>query len=304
MTLTVGVDVGGTKLAAGVVNAEGVVVARSEVPTPTSDAQALIAAVVEAVGALAATHDVAGVGLGVAGLVDEAGEIVRSASHLPLANEPLAAAVSAAVGLPVVMDNDANTGGWAEARFGAAAGHADAVFVAVGTGIGGALIVGEQLRRGAYGAAGEIGHLIVERDGRSCPCGSHGCWEQYASGRAFVRVARAAGFEVEHGAAVSAAAAEGDEQALAVFDEVGTWLGIGIASLVAVLDPSVVVVGGGLSATGELLLAPTRRSFLRNLTASGRRPEPLLVLAELGPQAGLIGAAELVRVRLADSAQS
>jgi len=295
VTLTVGVDIGGTKLAAGVVDAMGAVLARTEVPTPTSATSALVASIVDSVTALAAQFTVSGVGIGVAGLVDEAGEIVRSASHLPLQDEPLRKTVSDLVRLPVVVDNDANAGGWAEATFGAAAGSAEAAFVAVGTGIGGALIVGGQVRRGAHGAGGEIGHFIVERDGRPCPCGSRGCWEQYASGRAFVRAAREAGFETEHGSTVTAAARAGDDRALQVFDEIGTWLGIGIAGLVAVLDPETVVIGGGLSATGDLLMAPTRRSFEDYLTARGRRPEPNLVLAALGPDAGLIGAADLAR---------
>ena len=295
MTLTVGVDVGGTKVAAGVVDADGRVVDRTEMPTPTNDSAELLAAITDTARGLLASHDATAVGVGVAGLVDREGEIVRSASHLSLRDYPLREAVAAAVGVPVVLDNDANAGGWAEARFGAASGCSDALFVGVGTGIGGALVIGGQLRRGAHGTGGEIGHLIVERDGRPCPCGSRGCWEQYASGRAFLRAARKSGFEVEHGSAVTVAARAGDERAIQVFDEIGTWLGLGIAGLVAVLDPEVVVIGGGLSAAGDLLLAPTRRAFEDYLTARGRHPEPSLVTAALGPDAGLIGAADLAR---------
>jgi glucokinase len=298
MTLTVGIDVGGTKLAAGVVDADGAMVSRVEIPTPTADSAELLDAIVGTARDFASSHDIVAVGVGVAGLVDELGATVRSASHLSLRNEPLRDAVAAALGLPVVIDNDANAGGWAEWRFGAARGHSDALFVAVGTGIGGALVVGGQLRRGAHGTAGEIGHIVVERDGRACPCGSHGCWEQYASGRAFLRDAREAGFEVEHGSAVTAAARAGDERAQAVFAEIGTWLGLGIASLVAVLDPSVVVVGGGLSAARDLLLDPARIAFENYLTARGHRPEPEIVLAGMGPDAGLIGAADLARAGL------
>jgi glucokinase len=298
MTLTVGIDIGGTKMAAGVVDADGMIVARVEIPTPTSDSAELLAAIIETARNFARSHDIAAVGVGVAGLVDEYGATVRSASYLSLRNEPLRDEVASAVGLPVVVDNDANAGGWAETRFGAARGHSEALFVAVGTGIGGACVVGDRLRRGAHGAAGEIGHIIVERDGRPCPCGSRGCWEQYASGRAFVRAAREVGFELEHGSPVTAAARSGDERALDVFHEIGSWLGLGIASLVAVLDPSVVVVGGGLSAAGELLLAPTRTAFVDHLTARGHRPEPDVVLAALGPDAGLIGAADLARAGL------
>lgn len=294
-TLTVGIDIGGTKMAAGVVDDAGDIVARLQIPTPTAHGDELLAAIVETALGFSRTHDVAAIGIGVAGLVDERGVSVRTASHLSLRNEPLRDEVAAALGLPVVVDNDANAGGWAEWRFGAAAGHSDALFVAVGTGVGGALIVGDKLRRGAHGAAGEIGHVIVERDGRSCPCGSRGCWEQYASGRAFMRLARDAGFEATHGSEVTAAAEAGDRDAIKVFDEIGTWLGIGIAGLVAVLDPAVVVVGGGLSAAGDLLLAPTRLAFEDYLTAREHRPEPSLVPAALGPDAGLIGAAELAR---------
>lgn len=295
MTLTVGVDIGGTKVAAGVVDADGDVIDRVELPTPTSDSAELLAAITDTARGFLAAHDAKAVGVGVAGLVDRAGEIVRSASHLSLRDYPLREAVAAAVGVPVVVDNDANAAGWAEARLGAASGCTEALFVGVGTGIGGALVIGGELRRGAYGTGGEIGHLIVERDGRPCPCGSRGCWEQYASGRAFVRAARTAGFDVDHGSEVTAAAEAGDETAVGVFDEIATWLGLGIAGLVSVLDPEVVVVGGGLSAAGNLLLAPTRRAFDDYLTARGRHPEPRIVVAALGPDAGLIGAAELAR---------
>jgi len=295
VTLTIGVDIGGTKLAAGVVDADGRVIERSELPTPTTDSAKLLAAVTDIARRFLSSHDARAVGVGVAGLVDRDGEVVRSASHLSLRDYPLRAAVAAAVGVPVVIDNDANAAGWAESRFGAASGCSEALFVGVGTGVGGALVIGGQLRRGAHGTGGEIGHLIVERNGRPCPCGSRGCWEQYASGRAFLRTAREAGFEVEHGSAVTTAARAGDSTAMQVFDEIGTWLGLGIAGLVAVLDPEVVVIGGGLSAAGDLLLAPTRRAFEDYLTARGHHPEPRLVVAALGPDAGLIGAADLAR---------
>jgi glucokinase len=293
--LAVGIDIGGTKIAAGVVDPDGQVLTRREVPTPVSDRQVLVDAISGLARDLAAEHPVQAIGVGVAGLVDREGATVRFAAHLPLRDDPLRQEVAKAVGLPVVVDNDANAGGWAEARFGAAGGTRDAVFVAVGTGIGGAIIVDGRLQRGWQGAAGEIGHLIVERDGRPCPCGSRGCWEQYASGRALVRAAKEAGFDVPHGAAVTAAAAAGDERAHRVFEEIGGWIGIGIASLVAVLDPEVVVVGGGVSAAGDLLLEPARASFRTYLTARERRIEPPVLLAALGPDAGLIGAADLAR---------
>jgi glucokinase len=293
--LAVGIDIGGTKIAAGVVDPDGKVLSRRDVPTPVTDRQSLVDAIIELACDLATEHSVEAVGVGVAGLVDREGETVRIAAHLPLQDEPLRGEVAKALGLPVVVDNDANAGGWAETRFGAARNAQNAVFVAVGTGIGGAIIVDGRLRRGWQGAAGEIGHLIVERDGRACPCGSRGCWEQYGSGRALVRAAKEAGLDVPHGAAVTAAAAAGDERARQVLSDIGGWIGVGIACLVAVLDPEVLVVGGGVSAAGDLVLEPARDSFRTYLTSRGRRPEPSIVLAALGPDAGLIGAADLAR---------
>jgi len=297
-SLAVGIDIGGTKIAAGVVDTDGRVLARRDIATPVGDRQSLVDAIIGVARDLASEHSVDAVGVGVAGLVDRAGEIVRFAAHLPLRDEPLRRELANALELPVVVDNDANAGGWAEARFGAARDAQDAVFVAVGTGIGGAIIIDGQLRRGWQGASGEIGHLIVERDGRPCPCGSRGCWEQYGSGRALLRAAEAAGLEAPHGAVVTAAAAAGDERARAVLRDIGEWIGVGIAGLVAVLDPEVVVVGGGVSAAGDLLIEPARASFRTYLTAKGRRPEPSVVLAALGPDAGLIGAADLARAGL------
>lgn len=298
MGLAVGIDVGGTKIAAGVVDPNGRVLARRDIATPVSDRQALVDAIVGLARDLATEHSVSAVGVGVAGLVDRTGETVRFAAHLPFEDEPLRSELADALRLPVLVDNDANAGGWAESRFGVARGAGDAVFVAIGTGIGGAIVIDGQLRRGWQGAAGEIGHLIIERDGRPCPCGSRGCWEQYGSGRALVRAAEAAGLEVPHGAAVTAAASAGDERARAVLSEIGAWVGIGIAGLVAVLDPEVVVVGGGVSAAGDLLLEPTRDSFRDYLTARSQRPEPPVLRAALGPDAGLIGAADLARTQI------
>ncbi len=295
--LAVGIDIGGTKIAAGVVDTEGRVLARRLLDT-AKERQPLLDAIIGVARELSTEHAVGAVGIGAAGLIDRAGETVKFAAHLPFRDEPLRSEVANAIGLPVVIDNDANAGGWAEARFGAARGAQNALFVAVGTGIGGAIIVDGELRRGWQGAAGEIGHFIVERGGRPCPCGSIGCWEQYGSGRALLRAAQEAGFDVPHGSAITSAAQAGDERACGVLRDVGGWLGVGIAGLVAVLDPEVVVVGGGVSMAGDLLLEPARETFRVHLTAKDRRPEPALVLAGLGPEAGLIGAADLARLSL------
>jgi len=194
----------------------------------------------------------------------------------------------------VLVDNDANAALWAEARFGAAQETRDAVMVTLGTGIGGALLENGMLIRGANGMAGEFGHMQVVPDGRLCECGRRGCWEQYCSGRALARAAAAAGSGLI-GPALTTAAWAGDPVALAAYDEVGTWLGVGVANLVAALDPPLVVVGGGVSAAGDLLLDPAREALATGVVGGGHRDLPRLVGAGLGPLAGVIGVADLAR---------
>lgn len=293
MTLTIGIDIGGTKIAAGVVDAAGRLMHRATRQTP-ADGAGLYAAIDSLVSDLTARAEVVGIGLGVAGFIDRAGT-VRFAPHLPWQDEPVRERLAEAYGLPVVVDNDANVGGWAESRFGAAAGVDDALFVAVGTGIGGAVISAGTLVRGGFGMAGEIGHIPVVTDGRQCPCGLRGCWEQYASGRALMRRAADAGFSATHGTEITAAAIAGTPEAVDVFTEVGHWLGVGMAVAVTVLDPAIVVVGGGVSAAGDLLLDPARQSLADALPGGRSRPVPKVVLAALGPDAAIIGAADLAR---------
>jgi glucokinase len=184
------------------------------------------------------------------------------------------------------------------------------VFVALGTGIGGGIVLDGRPYRGRFGIAGEFGHMQVVPDGLPCDCGNRGCWEQYASGRVLTRRGRAAaeagtplgrrlldaaGGDAIQGAHVTAAAQDGVEEAIGWFADVGAWLGVGVASLAAALDPGIVVIGGGLSEAGELLLGPAREAFARSLTGCGHRPEARLVAARLGPDAGLVGAADLAR---------
>ena len=191
------------------------------------------------------------------------------------------------------MDNDANVTARAEMRFGSGRGYSEAVCLTLGTGIGGAVVVAGDVVRGGQGLAGEFGHMQVVPDGLACECGQRGCWEQYSSGRAIARVGRAHGGL--DGPGVTEAARAGERWALEAFEDVGAWLGVGLAGLVAALDPQVVIVGGGLSEAGDLLLEPARRAFSARLPGRGFRDEPPIVAAELGPDAGFIGAAILAR---------
>jgi glucokinase len=319
--LTVGVDIGGTKVAAGVVDRHGRVVERLRRQTPSTSPAETEDTIVEVVRQLSAQHEVVAVGIGAAGFIDEGRSVVLFSPHLAWRNEPLRDAVEGRVGVPVVVENDANAGAWAEWRFGAARGETSVACVNLGTGIGGGLVVDGSLWRGGFGIAGEFGHVAVVPGGHRCECGNRGCWEQYASGNALVREARelaasnsplAQGLLERVGGDVSAisgpvvtlAATEGDPAAVELFEEVGRWLGVGLAGLAAAFDPRLFVVGGGVSEAGDLLLEPTRQSFRRALSGRGYRPEARIVAAALGNEAGFIGAADLARQGLAESARA
>lgn len=298
--LTVGVDIGGTKVAAGVVDHEGHVLdeVRYETPDRSKTPDVVEDTIVSAVNELATRHEVHAVGIGAAGFIDSSRSHVLFSPHLSWRNEPLRDAISSRLRLPVVVENDANAALWAEWRFGAARGETHAVCVNLGTGIGGAILVNGTLQRGRFGVAGEFGHMQVVPGGRACECGQRGCWEQYASGNVVLREARLrAGPDSPPvtGPMITAAALSGDPAAKVIFDEVGHWLGVGIANLAAALDPGTFVVGGGLSESGDLLLAPAREAFASALTGHTFRPLAAIVAAELGNSAGLVGAADLAR---------
>ena len=312
MGLTIGVDIGGTKVAAGVVDQDGRVLARLRRDTPAHDPGNTEEVIAGCILDLAAEHEVEAAGLGAAGFIDAARSTVLFAPNLAWRNEPLRAAVEQRTGLPVVVENDANAAAWGETRFGAGHGQPFTVTLTVGTGLGGGVVLDGQLIRGAFGAAAEVGHVCVVPDGRPCGCGNLGCWEQYASGRALVREAREraaaepdaaklllelSGGQAEAitGPMVTMGASAGDGVAIASFQAVGDWLGHGMANLAAILDPRVFILGGGVSDAGELLLGPARAAFQAKLTARGHRPTAAVRAAQLGQDAGLIGAADLAR---------
>lgn len=304
MRAAVGIDLGGSKIGGIRMDEHGRVLARREAATPP-DADAIVDEVLGITTALV-EDEAAAVGVGAAGMVEFDAGTLRFAPNLPLRDLPLRELVQERSGLRCVVDNDANAAGWGEYRFGAGRGRDHVLLVTVGTGIGGAIVTDGTLYRGAHGFAAEIGHFIVEPDGPECGCGNRGCWEQVASGKALDRlasveadrdpsggIAAAAGGRQATGRDVSVAARTGDPAAVAIFEEVGRRLGEGIAGLVNVLDPELVVVGGGVAEEGDLLLAPARRAFRDTVEAVRRRPEVPIVPAELGTDAGAIGAAAL-----------
>lgn len=315
----IGVDIGGTKVAAGIVDADGVVLARTRRDTPHRSTQARVVedVICDAVGELIdrADEQPVAVGIGAAGFVAADRATVVFAPHLSWRHEPLRERLATRIPVPVFVDNDANAACWAEWRFGKAAGESHLVMVTLGTGIGGAMLVDGRIQRGRFGIAGEFGHMQIVPDGHRCECGNRGCWEQYASGRALVREARtliaaqsplAADLSAlvggdpakVTGPLITDAARAGDPVAAELLVEIGTWLGVGLAGLASAIDPGTFVIGGGVSAAGRLLLDPAREAFRKHLAGRGYRPEARIIGAALGNEAGLVGAADLARTEV------
>ncbi|WP_396275328.1 ROK family protein [Glutamicibacter sp. PS] len=308
----IGVDIGGTKIAAGLVDSAGRIVRQLRRETPKSDAQTVERTIVDLVTELSAGEAGIPVGVGAAGWMDAAGENVLFSPHLAWRNEPVRARLRDLMGAEVTLVNDADAAGWAEYRFGAARAESDVVCLTLGTGIGGAMILGGEVYRGRFGVAGEFGHQVIVPGGHRCACGNRGCWEQYASGNALGRDGAElvrSGSPVAHnliaavngapeevtGAIVTRLAAEGDPACRDLISEMGQWLGLGIANLSAVLDPGMIVIGGGLGAASAQLVATADESYRKTLSGRGYRPYAVVAQAQLGAEAGLIGAADLAR---------
>ncbi len=315
--LAIGIDIGGTKVWGGLIGGDGSVRARARRDTPHRSTaprvveDVIVEVVQELLDGCPGPTPVA-VGVGAAGFVTADRSTVAFAPHLSWRQEPLRAALTARLNVPVFIDNDANAACWAESRFGAARNRPHVVMVNLGTGIGGAILASGVIQRGEFGIAGEFGHLQMVPGGHRCECGNRGCWEQYASGNALVREARAmiaagsplaADLAMRAGAdqsgltgpMITQAAHDGDATAAELLAEIGTWLGVGLANLANAFDPGLFVIGGGVSAAGDFLLAPAREMFGRTLTGRGYRPQADIVQASLGNEAGLIGAADLAR---------
>jgi glucokinase len=306
--LAVGLDIGGTKILGVAVDlGTGTRLAEQKVATPTGRDEVVEALghVVDALAAEVGRRPV-GVGIGAAGLVDVDG-VLRYGPNLPgVVDLDLRGALHERTGVAVVVDNDATTATVAEHRLGAARGVADVVYVALGTGIGGGIVLDGAVRRGAHGFGGELGHMMIDRSGPLCACGRRGCWEAIASGTALGRLARravddgrapgvlaAAGgvADAVGGEQAVAAAAEGDPGAQAVLEEYAGAVAVGIVSLVNALDPAVVVIGGGVVEAGDLLMSPLREIVHSQVMGATHRPFVPVVPAAFGGRSAAIGAA-------------
>ena len=311
----IGVDIGGTKIAVGVVDSEGVIVEKTRRVTRPEDAASIDHAIADAVHELGQRHEFHHIGVAAAGFVSSDRRRVLFAPNIAWREYPLAEKGEALIDrddVDVIVENDANAAGWGEYRYGAGRDVQAMIMLTIGTGLGAAIISDGQLVRGAYGFAAELGHVRVQPDGHACGCGHRGCWEQYASGSALVREARRAARERPVRAAgllelaggdpaaiagphVTEAAADGDELGVELLSELGSWIGTGSASLAAVLDPEMFVVGGGVIAAGDLMLDPARTAYREALPALGHRPVAPIVAAAMGNDAGIVGAAALAR---------
>ena len=287
----IGVDLGGTKLLAGTVDSSLHVHHRAHRPAGVSSIAELLDTIVDAVREAreAGGGEVDAVGFGIPSLIDQERGVAVSTVHLPIRDLPFRDLMAERLGLPVFVDNDATAAMLAEWRFGAATDCTDALLLTIGTGIGGGLVAGGALLRGAQGAAAEFGHMTIDFDGPLCPCGSHGCLEAFVSGTALAREARALGLELT-AAQVAELAHDGHAGARALVTEMGSRLGTGLANLVNAFNPEVIVVGGGVLALGDLLLEPAREEVARRALAPSR-DLVRIVPTRFGAESGMLGAA-------------
>ena len=311
---TIGIDVGGTKVLGGVVNASGEILTTARRDTPREGGRALTQTIADVANELLSAYPVESIGVSAAGFISSDRQTILATPNIAGWNGVnLDKELTQILCKRIVLENDANAAAWGEFKFGAGRGRNDLMLLTLGTGVGGGLILAGSLFRGAFGIGAELGHMRLVPDGHLCGCGIRGCLEQYASGSALLRHAREAisaspdiarnllargdgsleGLKGEH---ITDAAREGDPVALAAFNTMASYLGAGIASLCAVIDPSCIVLGGGVIDAGEIFLGPTREAALRLIPFSGKHPYPEIIAAELGNSAGLVGVADLSRI--------
>ncbi len=312
MTITIGIDIGGTKIAAGVIDSSGKLLKRVRVESPSDSRDQIVQAVVDLCHDLMNSHNVAAVGISSAGLINKERTQILFSPNLDMTGSKIGEEVSTRIQRPVILENDANCAAWGEFKYGAGVGHNSIVMLTVGTGLGSGIVIDGKLVIGGFGMAAESGHMVIKPDGQLCGCGQRGCLEQYASGQALTRNARSFVASGSPGAAtllkacngnpaeltgpmVTAAAAEGDPASISILAEAGKWLGFGMAAIAAILDPEIFVIGGGGGDAGDLILKPAQEAFEQRLTARDHRPIAQIVSAQLGNDAGMIGVADLAR---------
>lgn len=291
--IAIGVDLGGTKLSAGVVDDGGNLLRRAETSSDLEDVESVCDQIAELVRELEVEGPV-GLGVGAAGVVDHETGHYFFGPNTGLRDCDLANEVSKVVGLPVRLDNDANCAAWAEHRFGVGEGSRHFMCVTLGTGIGGGFVFDGRPYRGAHGGAAEIGHMVVDPSGPVCGCGQRGCWEQYASGLALQRMGREVLGRDVRGEEITSAARDGDVVAGRLVRELAQWVGLGLGSLVNVLEPERIAIAGGIARDWDLFAETATAAMIERIEAADRRPHPLLLAAELGHDAGIVGAALLV----------
>ena len=310
--LTIGVDIGGTKVSAGVVDLDGNIISSDRRSTPVSGGVELIATITELIKSLQERHDIAGIGISIAALISaDQGTIVGAPNIANLSKLNFVEELKKSFNMPVVAENDANSAMWAEYKFGNAKNLNPVMFFIIGTGMGGGLVIDGKLFKGANGIGAEFGHMIVQPNGIKCGCGANGCIEQYASGSALMRYAKEemkadpikakellkysdASGDIS-GATLTTAAKQGNEIALSAFNKQADWLGSACASYTLLLDPQAIVIGGGVVEAGELFLNPVRLAMEKYMPFAGTHSLPKIIAAKYGNDAGLIGAADLVR---------
>ena len=310
----IGIDVGGTKVLGGVVTGTGEILATARRDTPREGGRALTEALANVATELIQQYPVDSIGVSAAGFISSDRQTMLATPNISNWNGVnLVTELTEILHKKIVLENDANAAAWGEFKFGAGRGRSDLMMLTLGTGVGGGLILGSSVFRGAFGIGAELGHIRIVPEGQLCGCGIRGCLEQYASGSALLRHAREAidaspllarnllergdgTIEGLRGNHITEAARDGDPVAIAAFNTMATYLGAGIASLCAVIDPSCVVLGGGVIDAGELFLGPTRDAALRLIPFSGKHPYPEIVAAVLGNHAGLVGVADLSRI--------
>jgi glucokinase len=308
--LTIGIDIGGTKISVGVVDSSGNLIDSSRCSTPTEGGKELISSVINLIKEFNKKYEIKGIGISIAALISsDYGTIVGAPNIANLSKLNFVNEIKEEFELPIIIENDANAAMWAEFKFGNAKGLNPVMFFIIGTGVGGGLVIDGKLFKGANGIGAEFGHMCVVPDGLLCGCGSKGCIEQYASGGALIRYANEAllanpdkseevlsfGEGKLSGTALTKAAKAGNELALAAFSKQADWLGLACASYSLIIDPQAIIIGGGVVDAGELFLAPVRAAMRKYMPFAESHVPPKIIAAKFGNDAGLIGAADLVR---------